>query len=937
MKTPDGSAGDSAKTFMFGALNGDNNVSCICLAKDGLESPYTYYDAILYGIFSNIGNFSEGQPIVTANSYQGSGSIPLFKLGEAGATTTSITDDNYTNYTTTEKLSKLTAGLYYVNTDKLSVNLKGIDIKSQISTLFPQTNVDDTISVEKGSQITVTAKQAGSPETGYQTQKLVNIYNTTQGLGYPYSIFFVDAENNPNQALVSMGTDLINTALSYSYSAANQLGEIMNTCITDESLRGKVPVISAPDEQTATGVKNVFKAVDFPKGVPITTINTTNKSEFTTLKGILNHPDGMYLVDDCGVTNGDPQLTIASFKGHCSTMLMESITGFQEVVDATEIKCYKGSTIYILTQENISDGATRYISICNVPAMASGLGNLDISDYDRMETFADAGTSTINIEIHAVSSSSNGKTTYSYDIDGGTKTLFTYPMYVSYILSACTSFLMNSISGDSSPSPGDLVSVVKDETVPYVGKKLIGLRASEFLPFTIIHNRNATNYNTLDKLCHLNDGLYVCNAGAYQNNDNYIFEIEFKGINLTNAVTASFTGTEPTPDTNGNTKCKNGTIISVATKTQHFDTKSKIIRITQGLNADLSSSGNGFDDIYIIAEPDDSSASTLVYGVTGTNVKYYRPFSVNAIYGNILPFAAMNQTLSDGTNANGKMAVWNKPKGAEMPTLGFADIPNSSPIIEVNDSNFSNFDTLRRWMNANAGTYLVKTTKLTVSVEGVDQTKSSDNSFSRTLSIPSDTYVYVYSTDDSNSSATNFKNVVFQKADNMPSGYYGEWMTFKWDTRHIYSADNVEFFPLMTAAINGSGALEMVMEVSNLFADLSASDAGKVVKVTSGDKADSYKFQAVDISLIGDTTTITPAQVLSAVNEGKTTTISHTDTTYGKLKFTSFGVVTTASGDTVSSSITYGTSADSLMLFTLMGDVTKGTWTMYSRNLTVST
>lgn len=261
MKTPDGSSGDSAKTFMFGALNGDNNVSCICLAKDGLESPYTYYDAILYGIFSNVEKFSEGQPIVTANSYQGSGSMPLFKLGEAGATTTSITDNNYTNYTTTEKLAKLNAGVYYVNTDKLSVNLKGIDIKSQISILFPQTNVDENIDVEKGSQITVTSKQTGSPETGYQTQKLVNIYNT-KGLGYPYSIFFVDAENNPSAALVSMGSDLINKALSSAYSATNQISEIMNTCITDESLRGKVPVISAPDEQTATGVKNVFKAMD---------------------------------------------------------------------------------------------------------------------------------------------------------------------------------------------------------------------------------------------------------------------------------------------------------------------------------------------------------------------------------------------------------------------------------------------------------------------------------------------------------------------------------------------------------------------------------------------------------------------------------------------------------------------------------------------------
>mgnify|MGYP001732533928 FL=1 len=262
IKTASGSGGDQARIFMFIATNGDNNVSSFCLTKDGFESPYTYYDAILYNIFSNVENFSEGQPIVTANSYQGSGSMPFFKLGEAGATTTSITDDNYTDYTTTEKLAKLTAGLYYVNTDKLSINLKGVDIKSQISTLFPQTNVDDTIDVEKGSQITVTVRQSGSPETGYQTQKLVNIYNTLQGVGYPYSVFFLDAENNPSAAFISMGSDLINKALSNAYSATNQISEIMNTCIIDESLRGKVPVISVPDTQTATGVKNVFKAMD---------------------------------------------------------------------------------------------------------------------------------------------------------------------------------------------------------------------------------------------------------------------------------------------------------------------------------------------------------------------------------------------------------------------------------------------------------------------------------------------------------------------------------------------------------------------------------------------------------------------------------------------------------------------------------------------------
>lgn len=662
--------------------------------------------------------------------------------------------------------------------------------------------------------------------------------------------------------------------------------------------------------------------------VPITTINTTNKSEFTTLKGILDHPDGMYLVDDCGVTNGDPQLTIASFKGHCSTMLIASIAQFQEVVDADEIKCYKGSTIYVLTDGEISNGATRYVSICNVPMGVSG----EPSDLNR--TTPDAGTSIVNIEIHAVVDRSSVPVTYSYDIDGGTKTFFTQPAYASMLSSYANALVAGGmISGKSSYSPGQLIQVIEDKDVPFNHCIFTGVDPSEFKsPFTLITNENATNYNTLDKLCHLDDGLYLC-KDTYKKNQDYIVDVTFDGISLLDATMYSFTGTEPTPDTYGSTKCKNGAIISIATQTDN--TKNKIVRITHGLNADLGGRGKGFDDIYIIAKPDDSTASTLVYGVTGANVRYYRPFDINMVYGSLFPFAAMNATLFDGTNANGKMAVWNKSESAEMPTLGYADIP-SSPIIEINDGNWSSFNTLQKWMNANAGTYLVKTTKLTVTAAGIDQTKESDNSFNQTLSIPANTYVYVYSTDDSNSSATNYRNVVFQKADNMPSGYYGEWMTFKWDSRKTYSADNVELYSLMTAAMNGAAAIDMLMVVLNLFADLSATDAGKVVKVASGDDADSFKFQAVDITLIGNSTAITPAQVLAAVNEGKTTTISHTDATYGTLKFTSFGVVNTASGDTVSSSITYGTSADSLMLFTLMGDVTKGTWAMYSRNLTVS-
>lgn len=403
------------------------------------------------------------------------------------------------------------------------------------------------------------------------------------------------------------------------------------------------------------------------KNVPFTTINSTNKSEFTTLKGILDHPDGMYLVDDCGVTNGDEQLTIAPFKGHCSTMLMASVAQFKEVTDSEEIRCYKGSTIYILTEGDISNGATRYVSICNVPMGVSG-GSVapDMAS-------SDAGTSVVNIEVQAVEDRSSGTVKYSYDIDGGTNTLFNQPQYKTMITSY-TNMLVSGgiITGKSNYSPNQLVKVVEDADCQ-LGYRFTGIDASEFKsPFTLITNENATNYNTLDKLCHLDDGLYLC-KDTYKANQDYIVDITFKGINITNDVSASFTETPSTPDTDGNTKCKNGAIISVVTQTD--STKNKIVRITQGLNA--NNDDKGFEDIYIIAKPDNSSTdSNLVYGVTGENVSYYRPFSIDLIYGSLIPLAAMNDTLYNVRyNVNGKMAVWNKLGNADLPTLGFADIP----------------------------------------------------------------------------------------------------------------------------------------------------------------------------------------------------------------------------------------------------------------------
>lgn len=699
-------------------------------------------------------------------------------------------------------------------------------------------------------------------------------------------------------------------------------------------------------------------------GVPITTINTTNKSEFTTLKGILDHSDGMYLVDDCGVTNGDEQLTIASFKGHCSTMLMASIAQFQEIVDSDEIRCYKGSVIYILTEGNISNGATRYVTICNVPMGVSG-GSVD---PDRAT--ADAGTSVVSIEVHPVEDRSSGTVTYSYDIDGGTQTLFTQPQYVSMLTPYTNALVLGGmITGKSSYSPNQLVKVVEN-TDSQLGYVFTGVDASEFKsPFTIITNENATNYNTLDKLCHLDDGLYLC-KDTYKTNQDYIVEVTFDGISLLDSTMYLFTGTEPTPDTYGSTKCKNGAIISVVTQTDN--TKNKIVRITHGLNGELGGHGNGFDDVYIIAEPDDSTASTLVYGVTGANVRYFKPFNINMVYGSLFPFAAMSGTLFDGANANGKMAVWNKSESAEMLTLGYADIPNS-PIIEVNDSNWSNFDTLQKWFAAEPGVYYINCTPVKTTIGGIERVESyktisagfhfsnymGDQGNTVTVAdgqiqLPYKGLVYVTSTDQSGGGWYRDLHVYFPQVSGV-SGTglsHGGVTSYSLDFQYSLingpatvanvTADNVELIDL------GSGASAMaymsqmtttLMPIMGYFENLKSSDIGKLVKIaspSSSDYGNEYEFQAADITLIGNSTAITPAQVLAAVNEGKTTTITHTNATHGTFKFTSFGVIAATSGDAVSSSITYGTGADSLTLYTLIGDVTNGTWTLYSKSLTVS-
>lgn len=670
--------------------------------------------------------------------------------------------------------------------------------------------------------------------------------------------------------------------------------------------------------------------------MPFTTINTTNKSEFTTLKGILDHPDGMYLVDDCGVTNGDPQLTIASFKGHCSTMLLASIAQFNEIVDADEMKCYKGSVIYIQTDGDISDSsATRYVSMYNIPMGVSG----EVSDP----------RSVVNIEIYPVEDRSHFPITYSYDIDGGTKTFFTQPAYESMLISQATALVAGGmITGKSSYSPGQLIQVIEDKDAWSNGCIFKGVDASDFKsPFTIITNENATNYNTLDKLCHLGDGLYLC-KDTYKANQDYIVDITFKGIDLLQSVGGIFGGTEPTPE-NTTVRCKNGCLISVSTITSVH----KNIRITQ--SAESRSNDNDFcGDIYISAQADSGDTENPVYGVTGDSVNYIRPFNYNSLLNTYFPSAVLKNAFGpESQYLNGKLAKWEK--AGDCVVLTGVDI-KENPIIEVNDSNWSNFDTLQKWFAAEPGVYYINCTPVKDSVGDIKSYKSITAGFTfsdptnnnnkttvtdKTITLPYKCYVYVNKVDDSGGAWYRDTHIYFPYVSDIDLGSgkcSNRFLDFGYTkmSSSTVTPENIELTDFGMYMELGQASYEYIPVLLSIFADLSATDAGKVVKVASGDDADSFKFQAVDITLIGNSTAITPAQVLAAVNEGKTTTITHTDATHGTFKFTSFGVVSTASGDAVSSSITHGTGADSLTLYTLIGDVTNGTWNFYPKSLTVN-
>lgn len=861
-----------------------------------------------------------------------------------------ITESDKDNYNTLDKLCHLDDGVYLYNgTTAIELTYKSVDVFMQLTGNTGE-KVGDVIVFDKDILLnTGSLFSVSSPDpTNHSEYKYITfICGAHKGDSYGYT--FIDVSPDSGTGTEADPYKYGTTGENCTTFSTNQLayyGGLTSMSLFKNLLfSGKVPTdgqVAQFVTDTTSPLGVTIQGADVGSSVPITVINADNKDNFTTLDKICHQPDGLYIVDDCGESVEDYEFEIEGIKGYSMTMLNMTGTKEAEIGESQSIWFKKGSTIQIYSWETSSIKNCKRVNIYNTEGgqgYSAGHGEQIGNLIFHIEAYPESGTGTeADPYVYGVT----GETTYYLDSNEN-------DIFNAYAQQLC---LKGLLSGSGEDEPDTLIGLVEDKTVP-LGLTMTMVDKSNFQsPFTIINNDNADNYNTLDKLCHLDDGIYICKDEYSTAKKDYIVEVSFKGIEYASAAAAGFSGDSPTPDSNGTTKCKNGAIISVVTQTG--STKNKVVRITHGLDGNVSTSkGNGFDDIYIIAAPDDSSASTLVYGVTGANTAYYRPVSTLTIFGNLFPYYAMSDTLYSGDEADGKMAVWKKDNAnAEMPMLSYADIPSggSSPINVVNDDNWSNFDTLQKWFNADPGVYYIDLTKqssgfvkpFTASYTYTNPLTGNKKSITDgDVYLAQKTVVYHTLSNDSASGAANFHHLFIMEIDlanGLGTGNDPRMLCdFVWDKRETYNAQNVELMDYGTGAAGVSELFYTIMYLAGVvFGSITSSDIGKMVKIgspSSTEYGNEFEFQAVDISLVGSSTDITPTQVRDAINEGKPVTISYTDTTYGTLKFTGFGTVSTASGDTVSASITYGSATDSFMLFTLMGDVTGGTWTMYSRSV----
>lgn len=495
-------------------------------------------------------------------------------------------------------------------------------------------------------------------------------------------------------------------------------------------------------------------------GVQATQITDHNYTNYQTMDQWLALNDGMYLVNTDKLSInvvGKNKVYSASSAGFCALL------GIEENYNKS-LSIPKGNYISVYTTEAGGSSYYKYKMMVIYQIEA----NPDSESKNRPSA-GEAVIITLGAQPgNSPEGSSFTKSIEVYDFNESLMLLSVTNNYVNLIFTPLT-------SPDTIPKAGQLAQWEGDADS---GFKLKGVDfpSGSVIPTFEVNDANVANYDSLEKWFAVDDGVYYINTtNTYGNNGGYIDVPKLKKV--------SFVGTGFTSGSSG-----------ASTKTIEDGVISLLNGATVYVNTNSYADGHiekfvQFNSVYVSG---DISEYVLFRKMKSNTYN-----SANVYFIDILTNLSISGQMMEEI----------------IPMLG-AD--GMFPNMITEDDALTSYDTLQSWMNLDPGRYLVMRSDLTVEVSATDACKSTDNSFTRTLSIPKNTFVFVYSTDDSNSSATNYKNVVFQKADNMPSGYYGEWMTFKWDSRTTYSADNVELYPLMTAAMNGSASVAIVDELSSV-------------------------------------------------------------------------------------------------------------------------
>ena len=398
---------------------------------------------------------------------------------------------------------------------------------------------------------------------------------------------------------------------------------------------------------------------------------------------------------------------------------------------------------------------------------------------------------------------------------------------------------------------------------------------------TNINDDNYTSYNTLSKLASLDYGTYLVNTDS--------LSITTSGSNgFYNSALALFAELAGVKEQYSNRiyPQKGSYIYIYQSVDQDTSNKSKIIYIqtpkavSEYLRNYRRSTG---EPIIVVAGVGSNDLTVYDFGDIDTLNMMASQYSALALSKSVE--AALN---SETSNWNGKVAKWEEDSNGIL-QLTYTDNAGSKsviPVTEIDNTNFSNYDTLQKWMNLDEGVYWFgdigdesttqqhspyKVSKK-IGILGTITTQDGETPIENASIRPcSYSYVVVSRANESGSATGTAKRVYFDRVGDNDAGAgvlsAGGPLSFSWDSRDIFNASNVTITDPTAAYLYSSYGIQGVMALSQLFGNIDGeNDSGKFLKLQSSEE-----------SILG--VTFAAESLLPTVNEVNDANKSNYDTT----------------------------------------------------------